>query len=191
VTRAVRRRPGQRSRSSRRGSYPSKGSPRQQPYRITAALSLLPSSVALPARVHDRRLRRDAGWARTFARRRSAARGRPHRGEVRRRTDAPGDDAPIYPKADPHVIMRNRRAPRCSPACVGLPLTGRTGSRIARSDRRPPEGRRCSLGDTLAHSPKWVLESPGWSWARAVTPGEPGTVPAHSRWGRLHLPRRP
>jgi len=45
TTRSVRRRPGRRSRSPRRGSYPSKGSPRQQPYRITAAVALLPFCV--------------------------------------------------------------------------------------------------------------------------------------------------
>jgi len=42
ATWCVRRRPGRRPFSPRRGSHPSKGSPRQQPYRITAAVALLP-----------------------------------------------------------------------------------------------------------------------------------------------------
>jgi len=42
-----------RPRFSRRGSYPSKGSPRQQPYRITAAVALLPLNAYLLARTLD------------------------------------------------------------------------------------------------------------------------------------------
>jgi len=45
ATWCVRRRPGRRPFSPRRGSHPSKGSPRQQPYRITAAVALLPFPV--------------------------------------------------------------------------------------------------------------------------------------------------
>jgi len=50
TTQHTRRHPGRWPRFPRRGSHPSKGSPRQQPYRITAAFSLLPFSVDLLAR---------------------------------------------------------------------------------------------------------------------------------------------
>jgi hypothetical protein len=41
---------GRSARSPRRGSYPSKVSPHQQPYRITAAVALLPLVANLLAR---------------------------------------------------------------------------------------------------------------------------------------------
>ena len=89
-----------------------------------------------------------------------------HRSAVQRRTDAPSDDAPICSRADPHVIMRARWAPRCSPVCVGLSLTGKPDRESREAIDVGPKAVFSHLVGTLSRSPKQAVESPGWSSAR-------------------------
>jgi hypothetical protein len=161
---SARRLPGVPSHSPRRVSYPSKSSPHQQPYRITAAVALLPLLPAILARTCPAFAERLVPGSRSYPFRASAGRAgalpafdaRSSRSRHPRRASTPTEAVavalcPRWPKPPPTLNTFAGRSPRrCSFPSRAEAFDG--GPSALRRDWRP--GPDCPATGVAGRAPK-------------------------------------
>jgi hypothetical protein len=155
----ARRLAGAPSHSPRRGSYPSKSSPHQQPYRITAAVALVPLLPAPLARTCPAGAERPSSGSRGHRRRPAPCRAETRSGAVRRRGPRP--------LATRRIAAGRGRWLRLSPRRAGA--VGSVVHRPSEEGREPVRTARRPRSPAVPRGARSASAGRGWRWRPRAT----------------------